>query len=70
MIQSGRSLWETVVLAFKSSAQDPVGEGSPTDIWKNKGEGINVKSKGQEARGSEKGMDGMDKCGIPRILVP
>ncbi|XP_017444124.1 dynein axonemal assembly factor 3 isoform X2 [Rattus norvegicus] len=36
MIQSGRSLWETVVLAFRSSAQDPVGEGSPTDIWKNK----------------------------------
>lgn len=41
----------------------------PTDIWKNKGEGIKVEAKGQEARGSEKGRDGKDKCGIPRIPV-
>lgn len=55
------------MLVFKSSAQD---KGSPTDIWKNKGDGINVEAKGQKGRGSEKGRGGMDKCGIPGIPVP
>lgn len=44
------------MLGFRSSAQDPAGEGSLTDIQKDKGEGINVKVKGQEVRGSKKRM--------------
>lgn len=42
--------------AVWSSTQHSAKADLPPDIWKDKGERINLEAKGQEARGSEKGM--------------